>query len=117
MRAYLVRIPHRKGHSIQSIVLLASTIAGPGRHIQVTSRVGPNGRDLKLPRGNSDRTTGPPLGLFNLLSVLSDPPAPAGEYNTFVLGSNLSAVPGAKTEWGGTMPPSAIRDWHQCAKS
>src|SRR5262245_60427083 len=34
-----------------------------------------------------------------------------------LLRSNLSAVPGANTEWGGTMPPSAIRDWHQSAKS
>lgn len=33
------------------------------------------------------------------------------------VGTDLSADPGAKTEWGGTMPPSAIRDWHQCAKS
>ena len=29
-----------------------------------------------------------------------------------LLRSNLSAVPGANTEGGGTMPPSAIRDWH-----
>src|SRR5262249_54272443 len=34
-----------------------------------------------------------------------------------LLRSNPSAVPGAKTEWGGTMPPSAIRDWHQSDKS
>src|SRR5262245_61476617 len=34
-----------------------------------------------------------------------------------LLRSNLSAVPGANTEWGGTMPPSAIRDWHPGAKS
>src|SRR5262249_22621461 len=33
------------------------------------------------------------------------------------VGTDLSAVPGANTEWGGTMPPSAIRDWHQGAKS
>src|SRR5438128_211380 len=33
------------------------------------------------------------------------------------VGTDLSAVPGANTEWGGTMPPSSIRDWHQCAKS
>jgi hypothetical protein len=33
------------------------------------------------------------------------------------VGTDLSADPGAKTEWGGTMPPSAIRDWHECAKS
>jgi hypothetical protein len=29
-----------------------------------------------------------------------------------LLRSNLSAVPGANTAWGGTMPPSSIRDWH-----
>jgi hypothetical protein len=34
-----------------------------------------------------------------------------------LLRSNLSAVPGANTEWGGTMPPSSIRDWHPSAKS
>jgi hypothetical protein len=34
-----------------------------------------------------------------------------------LLRSNSSAVPGANTEWGGTMPPSSIRDWHQCDKS
>jgi len=33
-----------------------------------------------------------------------------------LLRSNPSAVPGANTEWGGTRPPSAIRDWHQGAK-
>src|SRR5215471_9872854 len=33
------------------------------------------------------------------------------------VGTDLSAVPGAKTEWGGTMPPSVLRDWHQSAKS
>jgi hypothetical protein len=31
--------------------------------------------------------------------------------------TDLSAASGAKTEWGGTMPPSSIRDWHQSAKS
>src|SRR5262249_32646002 len=34
-----------------------------------------------------------------------------------LLRSNLSAVPGANIEWGGTRPPSAIRDWHQSVKS
>src|SRR5262249_1619521 len=33
-----------------------------------------------------------------------------------LLRSNPSAVPGANTEWGGTMPPSAIRDWQQSDK-
>ena len=72
MRICLVRIPHRKGHSIPSNVLLASTIAGPDRRIHSPTRVGPNGRDLKLPQGNSDRTTGPHLDYSFLLSVLSD---------------------------------------------
>jgi len=33
------------------------------------------------------------------------------------VGTDPSADSGAKTEWGGTMPPSSIRDWHQGAKS
>jgi hypothetical protein len=36
---------------------LASIVAGRGRRIHGHIRVGPNGRDLKLPLGNSDRTT------------------------------------------------------------
>jgi hypothetical protein len=78
MRTYLVRIPHRQGHSIQRDVLLASAMAGPGRRIHGPTRVGPHGRDLKLPYGNSDRTTGPKLGSSFLLSVLSSSTAPAG---------------------------------------
>src|ERR1043166_5772025 len=78
MRTYLVRIPHRKGHSIQSNVLLASAIAGCCRRIHGPTRVGPNGRDLKLPWGNSDRTTGPKLASSSLLSVLSGSTAPLG---------------------------------------
>jgi hypothetical protein len=58
MQIYLVRIPRRKGHSLHSVVLLTSTIAGPSRRIQGPHRVGPNGRDLKLRQGNRDRTTG-----------------------------------------------------------
>src|SRR5262249_14216454 len=34
-----------------------------------------------------------------------------------LLRSNLSAVPGANTEGGGIVPPSAIRDWHPSAKA
>jgi hypothetical protein len=78
MRTYLVRIPHRQGHSIQSDVLLASAIAGPNRRIHGPTRVGPNGRDLELPHGNSDRTTGPKLGSSSLLSGLSSSTAPSG---------------------------------------
>ena len=43
---YLVRIPHRKGHSIQRVVLVGlalSLAAGIHGHI----RVDPNGRDLE----------------------------------------------------------------------
>jgi hypothetical protein len=76
-RICLVRIPRRPGHSNQSIVLLTRTLASPGRRIQDTSRVGPNGRDLELPCGSSDRTTGPQRGPFSLLSVLSSTPAPS----------------------------------------
>ena len=46
----------------------ASTLAGEKRRIQGPTRVGPNGRDLKLPQGNSDRTTGPKLHSSSLLS-------------------------------------------------
>src|SRR5262249_883969 len=74
----LARIPRRKGHSNQSIVLLTRALASPGRRIQATSRVGPNGRDLKLPYGSSDRTTGPQRDYCFLLSVLSRSTAPSG---------------------------------------
>ena len=37
----------------------ASPIADESRRIHGPTQVGPNGRDLKLPQGNSDRTTGP----------------------------------------------------------
>ena len=87
MRTYLVRIPHRKGHSIQSDVLLASAIAGPNRRIHGPTRVGPHGRDLKLPPGNSDRTTGLKL-LFSLISslVYPAPQSLLGGYNISDLG-------------------------------
>jgi hypothetical protein len=121
MRIYLVRIPRRKGHSIHSVVLLTSTIAGPSRRIQGPHRVGPNRRDLKLRQGNRDRTTGQiltrPLS-FRLKDHLRTTTIPlTWAEDRALLGSNPSAVPGANTEWGGTMPPSSIRDWHQGAKS
>src|SRR5262245_52696835 len=88
-------------------------------------RVGPNGRDLKSPEGNSDRATGANLCSSRLLHVLgrfrripSFATMPAAWAEDRALpGSNPSAVPGANTEWGGAMPPSAIRDWHRSAKS
>jgi hypothetical protein len=73
MRIYLVRIPRRQGHSSQRDVLLAFTISGRSRRIHGPNRVGPSGRDLKSPHGNSDRTTGriwvpsSPLCLFPIL--------------------------------------------------
>src|SRR5579883_2873496 len=114
MRTYLVRIPHRQGHSIQSDVLLTSAIAGGCRRIHGPTRVGPNGRDLKLAGGNFDRTTGPKLGFCCLLWVqlllrnkVRAPTIPrTWAEDRALLRSNLSAVPGANTEWGGTMPPS-----------
>jgi hypothetical protein len=57
---------------------LASTICWPKRRIHGPTRVGPNGRDLKLPQGNSDRTTGrilvssSPLWLFPIACPLLD---------------------------------------------
>jgi hypothetical protein len=50
----------------------ASPIADESRRIQGPTRVGPHGRDLKLPTGNSDRTTGPKL-LFSLITSLIYP--------------------------------------------
>src|SRR5262249_9915608 len=56
----------------------ASPIAGGSRRIQGPTRLAPHGRDLELPQGNSDRTTGPKLGSSLLLSVLSRSTAPSG---------------------------------------
>ena len=86
MRTYLVRIPRRQGHSNQSDVLLASAAAGLGRRIHGPNRVGPNGRDLELPKGSSDRTTGRSVAPF--VSSLSCPVRQPlrGGYNTFGLG-------------------------------
>jgi len=72
MRMYLVRIPRRKGHSNQSDVLLASAIADPGRRIHGPNRVGPNGRDLELPRGQPRSNNRAEACSLILLSVLSD---------------------------------------------
>ena len=86
MRTYLVRIPHRQGHSNQRDVLLASAIAGPGRRIHGPNRVGPNGRDLELPKGNPDRTTGPkfPSSSSSLFRPIRR--TPLGDYNNTDLG-------------------------------
>src|SRR5262249_4330404 len=49
----------------------ACTSADESRRIQGPTRVGPHGRDLELPQGNSDRTTGPKLSSSPFLSGLS----------------------------------------------
>src|SRR5262249_39270872 len=67
----LVRSPPCPAPPNKSCVLRPGALGGRGRRIQDTSRVGPNGRDLGLPLGSSDRTTGPQRGPFRLLSVLS----------------------------------------------
>ena len=52
-----MRIPHRKGHSIQRDVRLAGIGVRLSHRINGCIRVGPNGRDLELLLSNSDRTT------------------------------------------------------------
>jgi hypothetical protein len=49
----------------------APPIADESRRIQGPTRVGPHGRDLELPQGNSDRTTGPKLHPSSVLSGVS----------------------------------------------
>src|SRR5688572_10007497 len=57
MRIYLVRIPRRKGHSIQSIVRPGLVISRRSPASTVRLELAQTGRDLKLP-SNPDRTTG-----------------------------------------------------------
>jgi len=71
MRIYLVRIPRRKGHSIQRVVQPGFAIADQAAASTVRHRVGPNGRDLKLP-GNLDRTTSRILTRFGSFFWLED---------------------------------------------
>src|SRR5262249_36686261 len=52
---------------------LAWAMVGPGRRIHGRTRVGPNGRDLELPEGNPDRTTGPMLAAWGLLVLVPAP--------------------------------------------
>ena len=60
----------------------------------------------------------PPLWFVQFDSPFGPPTIPlTWAEGRALLRSNPSAVPGANTEWGGTMPPSSIRDWHQGAKS
>ena len=125
MRIYLVRIPHREGHSIHSSVLLASALVGPGRRIQdlISSwpqREGSQAASRQLRSNNRAAASHPQYPLcfirFDSPSSLTTIPLTWAE-DRALLGSNPSAVPGANTEWGGTRPPSAIRDWHPSAKS
>src|SRR5262249_3879569 len=59
----------------------ASAIAGARRRIHGHIRVGPNGRDLELPQGNPDRTTG-----RTLLHRVPFPVKPRDGYNAVGLG-------------------------------
>ena len=54
-RICLVRIPHRRATPSNASCELAWIASS--RHIHGPPRVGPYGRDLELPAGNSDRTT------------------------------------------------------------
>src|SRR5262245_31360076 len=125
MRTYLVRIPRRQGHSIHSDVLAGF----PHRW-----RKPPHPRtDSSWPSREGSRVAARQLRSNNraeawllsspLCSVPFDSPCGAPTIprtwaeDRALLRSNLSAVPGANTEWGGTMPPPSIRDWHPSAKS
>src|SRR5215831_9174269 len=125
MRTYLVRIPHRKGHSIHSDVLAGF----PHRwrkppHPRTDSSWPPReGSQVAARQLRSNNRAEAWLLFSPLCSVQFDSPcgAPtiplAWAEGRALLRSNLSAGPGANTEWGGTRPPSSIRDWHQSAKS
>src|SRR5215510_13191314 len=125
MRTYLVRIPRRQGHSIHSDVLA-------GFHHRWRKPPHPR-TDSSWPPREGSQVAARQLRSNNraeawlLFSPLCSVPfhSPCGAptiprtwaEGRALLRSNLSAVPGANTEWGGTRPPSAIRDWHQGAKS
>ena len=126
MRTYLVRIPHRKGHSIQSDVLAGFDHCWPQAAASTVRH------ELAQTGGISSCHTATPIeqpgrsllrhvsSLFlfrdDILFLTTTMPLTWAE-DRALLRSNPSAVPGANTEWGGTMPPSAIRDWHQSDKS
>src|SRR5262249_23502304 len=125
MRTYLVRIPRRQGHSIHSDVLAGF----PHRwrkppHPRTDSTCPPReGSRVAARQLRSNNRAEAWLLSSPLCSVPFDSPFGAQTIprtwaeDRALLRSNLSAVPGANTEWGGTMPPSAIRDWHPSAKS
>ena len=112
---YLVRIPHRMGHSIHSNVR-------PGFH--PCRRKAPHPRtDSSWPQREGSQVApgqlrpnnrAEPYCLWSPLCLTAKIPVTGAEGRA-LLRSNLSAVPGANSEWGGTRPPSAIRDWHQAS--
>ncbi len=74
-------------------------------------------RDRKLAEARERRKANRPAqrplaGLTGLPTT-----TPTGAEDRATLGTDPSADSGAKTEWGGTTPPSAIRDWHSSDKS
>src|SRR5262245_10838685 len=125
MRINLVRIPHRQGHSIHRVVRPGHRhfwrkLPYPRTH---SSRPKREGSQVARQLGSNNRVESwfvrPPF-LPRCHSRVRCPCATmqlAWAEDRALLGSNPSAVPGANTEWGGTMPPSSIRDWHPSAKS
>jgi hypothetical protein len=123
-RTYLVRIPRRKDHSIQSIVRLAWRSLAGAPHPRSDLELAPTGgisscMATRIEQPAESLLVVPPSCLRRFRKVL----VPCynctrpGRGIGLCCGSNPSAVPGAKTEWGGTRPPSSIRDWQQSAKS
>jgi len=113
---YLVRIPHRKGHSIQRDVWLAETVAWFSVATStVAPRVGPNGRDLKLLHATQIEQPGRIFvcGVLLLLSrttISSATIQVAWAEDRALLGSNPSAVPGAKIGGrGDDLSPHPLR--------
>jgi hypothetical protein len=126
MRIYLVRIPRRKGHSIQRVVLPGFDHFWPKPAAStVTFELAQTGGISSCNKATQIEQPAPNLA-SSVSSLVccrygndfhtSTIPLAWAEGRA-LLRSNSSAVPGAKTEWGGTMPPSSIRDWHQSAKS
>ena len=125
MRIYLVRIPRRKGHSIQRVVLPGFShcwrkLLHPRSHSSWPQREGSQVATGQLRSNNRAEASFliTPLCFVRFDSHFGTPIITlTWAEDRATVGTDLSAVPGAKTEWGGTRPPSAIRDWHQRAKS
>src|SRR6266567_1206087 len=116
MRTYLVRIPRRKGHSIQRDVPpgLGHCWPRPTHPRSDSSWPQREGSQAALGRlGSNNRAESCSL-LTPLCPDRLDGPRlattipPTWAEGRALLGSNPSAVPGANTEWGGTMPPSSF---------